>query len=85
MHFDLSRKDDLRSFCTEVIDIVRPKVVVASGDLTDSRSKDPLGSGQYEQEWIWYHEVLTSTNVTQKTVWLDIRGNHGEPTVSFRL
>lgn len=49
----------------------------ASGDLTDSRSKSPLGSGQFEQEWIWYQEVLQSTNVTNKTAWLDIRGNHG--------
>jgi len=76
LHFDLSRKDDLRQFCTEVIDIIRPKVVIASGDLTDSRSKSPLGSGQFEQEWIWYHDVLESTNVTKKTVWLDLRGNH---------
>lgn len=44
--------------------------------MTDSRSKDPLGSGQYEQEWIWYSEVLKSTNVTNRTVWLDLRGNH---------
>lgn len=76
LHFDPSRKDDLRKFCTEVVDIIRPKVVVASGDLTDSRSRDPLGSGQFEQEWIWYSEILNSTKVNEKTVWLDIRGNH---------
>lgn len=78
VHFDPGRKTDLETFCNSVVDTVKPSVVIASGDLTDSRTLSPLGSDQIEQEWIWYHQVLNSTRIRDKTIWLDIRGNHGE-------
>ncbi|RWS29515.1 hypothetical protein B4U80_11084, partial [Leptotrombidium deliense] len=75
-YFDPKRKPDFFKFCTEVVDAIKPSVVLATGDLTDSRTKDPLGSTQYEEEWISYADVLKTSGVTNKTVWLDIRGNH---------
>ena len=48
------------------------------GDLTDAKSVDFQGSQQYEDEWITYDKVLKETKVTEKTVWLDVRGNHGK-------
>ena len=50
----------------------------SSGDLTDAKSVDFQGSQQYEDEWITYDKVLKETKVTEKTVWLDVRGNHGK-------
>lgn len=47
------------------------------GDLVDARTKDLLGSKQFEKEWEMYQQVLNETGVTNNTIWLDIRGNHG--------
>lgn len=49
---------------------------MASGDLTDAKTKDMLGSRQFAEEWTSYYSVLKDTQVMNKTVWLDIRGNH---------
>jgi len=56
-----------------------------SGDLTDGKALDGMGSDQYIQEWELYKSVLEETNVTKTTVWLDIRGNHGTCVHSFML
>ncbi|XP_015782777.1 transmembrane protein 62 [Tetranychus urticae] len=74
--FDQKRIPDFRRFCNIVVDSVRPSVVLATGDLTDSRSLAPFGSDQFEQEWKWYADALNTSRVTEKTVWLDMRGNH---------
>jgi len=47
------------------------------GDLTDAKSEDNMGSQQYVEEWEMYKNILQACRVTEKTVWLDIRGNHG--------
>lgn len=77
VYFDRGRKDDFIIFCNEVVDAIKPSVVIASGDLTDSRTKEPFGCDQFEEEWTWYWEALNSSGVLHKTTWLDVRGNHG--------
>lgn len=57
--------------------MVKPSVVLVTGDLTHSISRYPIRSGQIEKEWIEYGDIITKSNVTNKTHWLDIRGNHG--------
>lgn len=47
------------------------------GDLTDAKDQDHLGSRQYEEEWKTYHKILEDANVRNKTIWMDLRGNHG--------
>lgn len=47
------------------------------GDLTDAKTPDGEGSTQYEQEWIVYRDILYHTEIPEKVLWLDIRGNHG--------
>lgn len=57
---------------------IEPSVVLATGDLTDAKAKDNLGSSQVKAEWVYYHNIIEETGVSEETVWLDIRGNHGE-------
>ncbi|XP_074600919.1 transmembrane protein 62-like isoform X2 [Brevipalpus obovatus] len=76
VYFDRGRQTDFIIFCNEVVDAIKPSVVIASGDLTDSRTKEPLGCDQFKEEWSWYWEALNSSGVLHKTTWLDIRGNH---------
>lgn len=73
---DQSRITEFREFCDYTITAVKPSVVLASGDLTDAKTRDNIGSRQYEGEWIQYRNILTESKVEEKTAWLDIRGNH---------
>lgn len=74
---DSNRIHDFRKFTTETLDAITPAVVLASGDLTDGRGKEFFVSQQYDEEWKTYHDIITQSNVTRKTIWLDLRGNHG--------
>lgn len=47
------------------------------GDLADAKEVDNMGSRQFRQEWIYYSDILRETNITDRTLWLDVRGNHG--------
>lgn len=73
-----SRVHDFKTFATETLDAIKPAVVVASGDLTDAKDGNLIGSRQYEKEWKIYNEIVSEANVQNKTVWMDIRGNHGK-------
>ncbi|KAA0194483.1 hypothetical protein HAZT_HAZT001520 [Hyalella azteca] len=80
LHFsiwnDKSRITEFRDFCRHSIRTIEPAVVLASGDLTDAKSVDGMGSLQYEEEWQYYKTILQETGLYNNTVWLDIRGNH---------
>ncbi|XP_054263073.1 transmembrane protein 62-like [Macrosteles quadrilineatus] len=73
---EIDRINELEEFCKLTISTIRPTVVLATGDLTDAKSVDTLGSRQYEDEWKLYKNALDRCEVTKKTVWLDVRGNH---------
>ncbi|XP_063701317.1 transmembrane protein 62-like [Culicoides brevitarsis] len=73
---DEGRVKDFREFCTKTVDIIKPPIVLASGDLTDAKSKYIVSSSQYEEEWKTYNDVLESSGVLKKLKWIDIRGNH---------
>ncbi|MCL4116407.1 UNVERIFIED_CONTAM: hypothetical protein GTU68_024498, partial [Idotea baltica] len=73
---DEGRVTSFKKFASETVSIIKPSVVLASGDLTDAKTIDMLGSRQYIKEWTSYNDVLTESGVKNKTVWLDIRGNH---------
>lgn len=73
---DPSRITEFREFCHYTIDRIKPKVVLATGDLTDAKTKDAIGSQQYEEEWRHYRDILQEYDIGNKTFWFDIRGNH---------
>ncbi|KAF7266802.1 hypothetical protein GWI33_019908 [Rhynchophorus ferrugineus] len=73
---DPSRITEFKEFCDYTIDRIKPSVVLASGDLTDAKTKDSIGSQQYESEWRHYRDILKEHDIGNKTLWLDIRGNH---------
>ncbi|XP_046474147.1 transmembrane protein 62 [Neodiprion pinetum] len=73
---DPSRITELKEFCDITVSAIRPAVVLASGDLTDAKAKDKMGSGQIQGEWEHYRKVLEESDVLKKTEWLDVRGNH---------
>ncbi|XP_077866120.1 transmembrane protein 62-like [Saccoglossus kowalevskii] len=69
-----SRYHHLQHFCMKYIDIIQPKLVLVTGDLTDSMYKGHVG--QRKIDWQKYRQILEDTGVVNKTVWLDVRGNH---------
>lgn len=71
------RTNAFRNFTIETIDAIKPRIVLASGDLTDGRGNGIYDAGQNDDEWITYHDIIMNSKVLQKTIWLDIRGNHG--------
>ncbi|KAL1122046.1 hypothetical protein AAG570_003452, partial [Ranatra chinensis] len=76
---DIKRISDLQEFCDITVSAIQPSVVLATGDLTDAKQKDNIGSQQYDEEWKKYRKVLDNCKGLKSSniIWLDIRGNHG--------
>ncbi|XP_023332725.1 transmembrane protein 62 [Eurytemora carolleeae] len=72
----LEIKDSLEDFFSTTLDTIKPRLVLASGDLTDGKDKDGVDSFQVLEEWKTYASILEEHNVREKTIYLDIRGNH---------
>ncbi|KAL5103511.1 Transmembrane protein 62 [Taenia crassiceps] len=54
----------------------RPTVLVRSGDITDAKLPNMRGSRQFEVEWAAYERTVRKFCASQRTMWLDLRGNH---------
>ncbi|KAF5274250.1 hypothetical protein FQR65_LT04368 [Abscondita terminalis] len=73
---DPLRITQFKEFCEDSINVFKPPVVLATGDLTDAKTSDNIGSQQMHKEWVEYRTILTDLKIIEKTNWLDIRGNH---------
>ncbi|CAH4029319.1 unnamed protein product [Pieris brassicae] len=73
---DPGRISQFQQFCDSTVKKIKPFLVLATGDLTDAKAKDNLGSSQVKSEWVYYYNIIKESGVTEQTTWLDIRGNH---------
>jgi len=69
MHFE--------QFLDQALGTIKPEFVLATGDLTDAKSRSKITSMQHEEEWKLYFEALQKRGILErKDFWLDLRGNH---------
>ena len=71
------RSQDLKDFLQGTVSLVKPALVLVTGDLTHAKFPDEEGSLQQEEEWRMYAEAINSS-VLDRVPWIDFRGNHGK-------
>ncbi|ELT94129.1 hypothetical protein CAPTEDRAFT_182321 [Capitella teleta] len=67
---------DLQNFLESNVKIIKPPIIIVTGDLTDAKGIEKESSMQYKDEWDTYSRILKQSNILNRTVWLDTRGNH---------
>jgi hypothetical protein len=71
----------------EALPIIQPELVINTGDLTDGSANNIPTSGQAQEEWERYREVLDVSGVPAD-YYIDLPGNHdlyGDPGFSYYL
>ncbi|XP_068646398.1 putative metallophosphoesterase At3g03305 [Aristolochia californica] len=90
LHFSVfhpERAIDFARIVGPALALIRPSLVMITGDLTDGKSKDLLTMKQDEEEWKEYSRVMEDVikrSGLDNEVFYDLRGNHdkfGVPVV----
>eukprot|EP00268_Persea_americana_P025799 TRINITY_DN2516_c2_g1_i1.p1 TRINITY_DN2516_c2_g1~~TRINITY_DN2516_c2_g1_i1.p1 ORF type:complete len:719 (+),score=94.54 TRINITY_DN2516_c2_g1_i1:137-2293(+) len=85
------RSEDLKRLLVPALRIIRPSLLLITGDLTDAKNKERTTTRQDELEWIQYKkamDVVIRESGMAKKAFFDIRGNHdkyGVPHVGHKL
>ncbi|TVU39676.1 hypothetical protein EJB05_13108, partial [Eragrostis curvula] len=77
--FHPDRAADFRRHVGDALAMVKPALVLITGDLTDAKSEDLLSSRQEKFEWIEYGRVIddvANKSGLNKEIFYDLRGNH---------
>ena len=69
------RNHDFQRFCSDVLRVIDPEAVFATGDLVHGMEENGL-SVLIKEEWIEYRRILKSTGWFNESVWFDLPGNH---------
>ncbi|XP_068660207.1 putative metallophosphoesterase At3g03305 [Aristolochia californica] len=80
------RGEDLRKLLAPALRVIRPSLVLITGDLTDAKNKERTATRQDEYEWIQYKKVMNSVikeSDLDERAFFDIRGNHDKYGVPF--
>lgn len=83
---DASRGPDLEDLASSFLSILKPELLVVTGDLTDSKTSYGRAK-QIPQEWTTYRQVMDSVRNSTGLAWkdvLDVRGNHDTFDVPHR-
>lgn len=75
-HHDPTRASDLKDFIQTDLRVIKPSLVLVTGDLVDSKSKDDLSTQTDILEWKVYKSILEQSQMNFPVPWLDLRGNH---------
>merc|ERR1719197_200401 len=73
-HFEPERTKDFYQFAAETVPLIKPEVLLITGDLVDAKSKNKLTSVQYKQEWDEFSAAASKIPSSIKV--MSIRGNH---------
>jgi len=74
---DNTREIDLSKFLkTQVTKIVKPNVLLITGDLVHATGEDNRKNEQYTLEWQIYRETIVESGVLENVKVLDLLGNH---------
>ncbi|MQL83417.1 hypothetical protein Taro_015882 [Colocasia esculenta] len=82
LHFSVfhpERAVDFTRLVGPALAMIKPSLVLITGDLTDGKSKDLLIMKQNEIEWREYQKVMTNVierSGLDKKIFYDLRGNH---------
>ncbi|VDM32239.1 unnamed protein product [Hydatigera taeniaeformis] len=84
---DRGRTHDFSRLCSAHFPVIAPDIVIVSGnssaltailgDITDAKLPNMRGSRQFEVEWAAYDRIVRRFCASRRTIWLDMRGNHG--------
>ncbi|XP_024520040.1 putative metallophosphoesterase At3g03305 [Selaginella moellendorffii] len=77
--FHPNRAEDLEILASRFLALVRPALVLVTGDLTDAKNRDLSVTRQDEAEWMQYQKTMKHVSKESRlpqSVFFDLRGNH---------
>lgn len=80
------RAEDLKKLLAPALNMIRPSLVLVTGDITDAKNRYRTTDRQDEDEWIQYKnsmDFVIKESGLEKRVFFDLRGNHDKYGVPY--